>query len=175
MKQNHNNIVLVQYSGKTVPNAGSSKRLLHFLFVFCLFICLFNIRRMFFPRLVPLNGCSCFFSLSFFLLVRLYEWTSGFWYGFLIWCGADCNVCWFILFYVFITFDSPWYDLRGWLGVKQTSIYLSISLSIEIDRSFIIIYCTDDVKPFLFITQLFLLFLFIFLEGMLVYIALFAQ
>ena len=30
-------------------------------------------------------------------------------------------------FYVLITFESPWYDLRGWLGVKkQLSIYLLI-------------------------------------------------
>ena len=30
--------------------------------------------------------------------------------------------------------ESPWYDLRGWLGVKQLSIYLSIYLSVPWDE-----------------------------------------
>ena len=40
-----------------------------------------------------------------------------FWSDFLIWCGADDDL--FYTFYALIPFVSPWYDLRGWLGVKQ--------------------------------------------------------
>ena len=50
--------------------------------------------------------------------------------AFLIWCGADSDLLLYTV-YVLITFESPWYDLCGWLGVKnQLPIYLSIYLSI---------------------------------------------
>ena len=50
--------------------------------------------------------------------------------AFLIWCGADSDLLLYTV-YVLITFESPWYDLCGWLGVKnQLPIYLSIYLII---------------------------------------------
>ena len=45
--------------------------------------------------------------------------------AFLIWCGTDSELL-IDTFYVLTTFESPWYDLHGWLGV--TSQYLSIYL-----------------------------------------------
>ena len=66
-------------------------------------------------RAVFLNG-------NLDLCVRLTCWLSTTMSSFQVYCGKkETNIV-----YVLITFVSPWYDLRGWLGVKQQlSIYLS--------------------------------------------------
>ena len=46
---------------------------------------------------------------------------------------AHIVTCWFILFMYWYRFESPWYDLRGWLGVKnQWSISICIYTSVHV-------------------------------------------
>ena len=56
-------------------------------------------------------------------------------FDFYSWCFnlvcADSNFYFYC--YFLITFESPWYDLRGWLGVKsQLSIYLYLSIYLSV-------------------------------------------